>query len=174
MTQITIPTLETERLIFRAFDEERDFDPYAAFYATEETKFYGGPLDRSLAWRAAAAMMGHWIIRGFGTWAVEEKATGDFCGMVGLWQPEGWPEREITWCIVSDKQGRGFAYEGAVLARQYAHETLGWDAVYSCILGGNAPSIGLAEKLGATLDRTEQHPTRGKFLVYRHNHSTMT
>ena len=50
-------------------------------------------------------MMGHWVIRGFGVWAVEEKATGDFCGIVGLWYPEGWPEREMqasvpTFCYV--------------------------------------------------------------------------
>ena len=116
MTAFEIPTLETKRLIFRAFREDTDFEPYAAFYATEQTKYYGGPLERSLAWRAAPAMMGHWVIRGFGPWAIEEKATGDFCGMVGLWDPEGWPAREITWSIVTGKQGQGFAYEAAVRA----------------------------------------------------------
>lgn len=168
MTTFEIPTIETKRLILREFQEDRDFDAYAKFYATEQTKYYGGPLDRSLAWRAAAAMMGHWIMRGFGTWAVEEKATGDFCGMIGLWHPEGWPEREITWSIVPEKQGKGIAYEGALRARQYAYETLRWDSVFSCILDGNDASIGLAEKLGAKLVRKERHPSRGTFLVYRH------
>ena len=168
MTSVEIPTIESERLIFRAFREDRDFEAYARFYASEQTIYYGGPLDRPLAWRAAAAMMGHWIIRGYGPWAVEERASGDFCGMVGLWYPEGWPEREITWSIVPEKQGLGFAYEGALRARQYAYETLGWDVVHSCIADGNAASIGLAEKLGATRVRQEEHPTRGTFLVYRH------
>ena len=168
MTTVKIPTIESTRLIFREFREDRDFDAYARFYATEQTKYYGGPLSRSLAWRAAATMMGHWIIRGFGAWAVEEKATGDFCGIVGLWHPEGWPEREITWSIVPEKQGQGFAYEGAIRARQYAYETLGWEIVHSCILDGNVASIGLAKKLEATLERQEEHPTRGTFLIYRH------
>lgn len=168
MTVIKIPTIESARLIFREFQEDRDFDAYASFYATDETKFYGGPLDRALAWRAAAAMMGHWIIRGFGTWAVEEKATGDFCGMIGLWHPEGWPEREITWSIVPEKQGQRFAYEGAIRARQFAYETLGWDKVHSCILDGNVASIGLVKKLGAKLERREERPSKGTFLVYRH------
>ncbi|MEM8775953.1 MAG: GNAT family N-acetyltransferase [Pseudomonadota bacterium] len=169
MTTFKIPTIESARLIFREFREDSDFDAYAEFYATEQTRFYGGPLDRSAAWRAAAAMMGHWIIRGFGAWALEEKTTGDFCGIVGLWYPEGWPEREITWSIVPHKQGKGLAYEGAVRVRQFAFETLDWDKVHSCILEGNQASIGLAKKLGATLKREEVDPIRGKFLVYRHS-----
>jgi len=168
MTTFRIPIIESERLVFRSFRQESDFNAYAEFYAMEQTRYYGGPLDRAAAWRAAATMMGHWLIKGFGAWAVEEKATGDFCGMIGLWQPEGWPEREITWSIVPEKQGRGLAHEGALRARQYAYETLCWDKVYSCILEGNSASIGLAEKLGAFLERTEELPTRGKFLIYRH------
>ena len=55
-----IPVIETERLVLREFREDTDFEPYANFYASDLTKYYGGPLDRSGAWRAAAAMMGHW------------------------------------------------------------------------------------------------------------------
>ncbi|WP_298921138.1 GNAT family N-acetyltransferase [uncultured Roseobacter sp.] len=168
MNTFNIPTIEVKRLLFRKFCEERDFDAYAVFYGSEQTRYYGGQLDRSSAWRAAAAMMGHWVIRGYGAWAIEEKATGDFCGIVGLWYPEGWPEQEISWSIVAEKQGRGFAYEAAVRARQYAYEALGWDVVHSCILEGNSASKGLAQKLGAVLERSDDHPTRGKFLIYRH------
>ena len=168
MVTIEFPTLETERLLFRTFRHETDFEAYAAFYASEQARYYGGPLDRALAWRAAAAMMGHWIIRGYGPWAIEEKATGDFIGMVGLWYPEGWPEREITWALIANKQGQGFAYEAAIRARRYAYETLGWDQVYSCISEGNNASTRLAERLGAVLERRQEHPTRGSYLIYRH------
>lgn len=163
-----IPIIETERLVLREFRNKTDFEPYAYFYASDLTKFYGGPLDRSAAWRAAAAMMGHWVIRGYGAWAVEEKLTGDFCGIVGLWFPEGWPEREITWGIVECKQGMGFAAEAAIRSRAYAYEILGWDKVFSCIAAENTASIRLAEKLGATLDREIEHETRGNILVFRH------
>ncbi len=163
-----IPVIESERLILRAFREASDFEPYAEFYGSDLTKYYGGPLDRSSAWRAAAAMMGHWVIRGYGAWAVEEKSTGDFCGIVGLWYPEGWPEREITWAIVKQKQGSGIAAEAAIRSRTYAYETLGWSSVYSCISAENTASIKLAEKLGAELHRVVEHEIRGKILVYRH------
>lgn len=168
MATFEIPTLETDRLILRAFRDDQDFEPYAKFYASARTAHYGGPLDRQSAWRAAAAMMGHWILRGYGAWAVEEKSTGDFCGMVGLWYPEGWPEREITWSVVEAKAGTGIAVEAARRSRSYAYEVLGWDTVYSCMSPDNTPSIRVAEKLGATLEREQQHPTRGRFLVYRH------
>lgn len=164
-----IPTLETDRLIMREFRDHSDFEPYAEFFGSDETQYYGGPLDRDSAWRAAAAMMGHWVIRGYGAWAVEEKATGDFCGIVGLWFPEGWPEREITWAIVKHKQGLGIAVEAARRSKLYAYETLGWDRVYSCIRAKNLPSIRLAEKLGASLDHEVESASRGRVLVYRHS-----
>ncbi len=165
-----IPIIETERLVLREFRQETDFEPYANFYASDLTRFYGGPLDRSAAWRAAAAMMGHWVIRGYGAWAVEEKATGDFCGMVGLWYPEGWPEREITWAIIADKQGKGFAAEAALRSRAYAYDTLKWDNVFSCISAENTASIRLAKKLGATQHREVVSAARGTVLVFKHAH----
>lgn len=163
-----IPIIETERLILREFRECTDFESYAAFYASDLTKYYGGPLERALAWRAAAAMMGHWVIRGYGAWAVEEKSTGEFCGIVGLWNPEGWPEREITWGVVEHKQGFGIAAEAAKRSKAYAYETLGWDSVYSCISGENHASIRVAENLGATLDRKIENQTRGTIYIYKH------
>ncbi len=166
-----IPVIETERLTLREFRHDSDFEAYAAFYASEITQYYGGPLDRVAAWRAAAAMMGHWVIRGYGAWAVEEKSTGDFCGIVGLWNPEGWPAREITWGIVESKQGLGIAAEAARRAKNYAYQTLGWDSVFSCISDKNIASIKLAEKLGATLDHEVVSDTRGTILVYRHSMS---
>ena len=73
-----IPIIETERLLLREYRDSTDFESYAEFYGSDLTKHYGGPLDRSAAWRAAAAMMGHWVIRGYGAWAVEEKINRRF------------------------------------------------------------------------------------------------
>jgi hypothetical protein len=35
------------------------------------------------AWRQMAMFVGHWSLRGFGVWAVEERATGAFIGRMG-------------------------------------------------------------------------------------------
>ena len=89
--------------------------------------------------------------------------------MVGLWYPEDWPEREISWATMPSKQGKGIAAEAALRSKRYAFETLGWEQVHSCIRLNNIPSIKLAEKLGATVEREEVHPVRGQVLVYRHS-----
>ena len=81
---ITIPRIETERLLLRAY-RRADFDVFAACYATPRSGFIGGPIPCALAWRGLATHLGHWALRGFGFWAVAEKATGAFCGDVGLW-----------------------------------------------------------------------------------------
>ena len=58
--------LETERLILRTIDPERDFEPWARAMADERVvRFTGGQvMDRALAWRNMAAIIGHWTIRG--------------------------------------------------------------------------------------------------------------
>lgn len=168
MSAFQIPVLETERLVMRAFRHDTDFEAYAEFYASERTRYYGGPLDRRDAWRAAATMMGHWVLRGYGCWAIEEKDTGDFSGMAGLWNPEGWPEREISWAVLEHKGGRGLASEATLRARRYAYETLGWQRAVSCISVNNTPSRDFVLKLGATYDRSVVHPKHGKMDIYLH------
>ncbi len=54
-------------------------------------------------------------------------------------------------------------------AKAYAYDTLRWDDVFSCISAANLPSVRLAEKLGAVLDREIDDDTRGRILVYRHS-----
>ena len=60
-----------------------------------------------------ALVLGHWQLRGFGLWAVEERATGMLAGRVGCWQPEGWPGLEIGWALRREFWGRGYATEAA-------------------------------------------------------------
>ena len=95
--------------------------------------------------------LGHWLLRGFGNWALEEKSTGVFVGWCGLWFPEGFPEPEVGWGLMRDKHGRGYATEAAMRARAYAYETLGWKTAISLIGRDNHRSIRVAERLGATL-----------------------
>ena len=113
---MTIPTLETERLILRAIDPERDLDAWAAAMADEETVRYigGKTMNRAESWRNMAMGMGHWDIRGYGFFSVEEKATGRWVGRGGPWFPEGWPEPEIGWLLMDGYERRGYATEGAI------------------------------------------------------------
>lgn len=150
--------IETERLILRKIDPERDFENWARTMADERTVRYteGRVLDRPRAWRHMAALIGHWEIRGYGFFSVEEKASGEWVGRVGPWYPEGWPEPEIGWTIAPEHWGKGYATEAARAALDYVFNTLKWPRVIHVILQGNERSIAVAEKLGSRLLRTQQ------------------
>ena len=163
----SIPELETERLRLRA-PTAADFEHEAAFMATPRSVGVGGPMSRAQTWRSFATTVGHWVLRGYGFWAVEEKATGAYCGHVGLWYPEDWPEPEVGWTLMGHAEGRGIAHEAALASRAYAYGTLGWTTAISLILPDNARSKALAARLGATLDSTFEHERFGPVEIWRH------
>jgi RimJ/RimL family protein N-acetyltransferase len=147
-------TLKTERLLLRMFREE-DFEEYAALVANPEVTRYlgdGKPLARGDAWRQMAFILGHWQLRGYGLWAVEETSTGRLVGRIGFLYPEGWPDFELGWTLAREFWGRGYATEGARRALDFAFEEMGREHVISLIRPDNAPSIRVAERLGEHLE----------------------
>lgn len=163
---ISIPTLESDRLILRGF-QEADFEPMAAFYADPISSFYGGPCDRNQAWRKFAAYPGHWALRGYGPWALESKASGAFIGICGMWYPEGWIAPEITWALVPGNHGQGFATEAADRALRSAYEDFEWPTAVSVIAVGNPASAAVAQRIGATLEAEVEY-AYGPAHLYRH------
>ena len=93
----------------------------------------GRPLSRSDAWRQMAMILGHWRLRGYGLWAVEERATGTLVGRIGFFEPEGWPDFELGWMLGRHAWGKGYATEGARRALAYAFTELGRDHLISLI-----------------------------------------
>src|SRR5690348_1531342 len=162
-----IPRLETERLILRVFSAE-DFDVWAGFMADAEVMRYlgGAPLSRADAWRTLAASLGHWQLRGYGTWAVERKSDGAFMGRVGIINPEGWPGLEIGWTLGRPFWGNGYATEAAACAMRFAFLTQPVEKLISCIDPDNVASQAVARRLGETKGaRTELEVGAQKFPV---------
>ena len=150
MTDV-VPRVETLRLILRAFVPS-DVEPYAQMMADPEVcRFLGDgrPLERADAWRQLAQIIGHWELRGFGLWAVEERVTGRLVGRIGCYEPEGWPGFEIGYVLAREAWGRGYAREGVAAALAYARRELGRDEIISLIRPGNRASIAVAEHFGA-------------------------
>src|SRR5436305_1792828 len=133
MHERDIPILETERLRLRAF-RLSDFDDYAAMCGDPEvTRYLMTRFTREQSWRHLAFLIGHWVLRGFGMWAVEEKETGDFVGRIGFAEPEGWPAFELAWTLARRFWGRGYATEGARAALAHGFNVLRKDRVISLI-----------------------------------------
>ena len=150
-------SLETNRLTLRQF-RESDLDEYAAICADPQVmRFLGGkPYTRAETWRHMATMLGHWQLRGYGMWAVQEKSSGLLVGRIGFNHYEGWPGFELAWTLGRPHWGRGYATEGARAALDYAFATLEQPHVISLIHPDNTASIRVAERLGEQLEgRTE-------------------
>jgi len=146
-------TLETERLLMRFF-RESDFAQYKEICKDEEVmRFLGGKAMTELeAWRHMASILGHWHLRGYGVWAVEEKATGRLLGRIGFMNPTGWPGFELGWTLGRESWGKGYAIEGARRALDYAFTEMDRDHVISLIAPENVRSIKVAERLGEKVE----------------------
>ena len=163
-----IPVLATERLTLRG-PRAADFEAVADFLGSERARYVGGRRSRREAWLTFAGLVGHWELRGFGMWGVEETASGAYVGMVGLYDPEDWFAPEVGWWVVPPEQeGKGFPYEAALAARRYAYQIAGWREAFSVIDIDNARSIRLADLLCSAVVLTIQLETVINLLIYLH------
>ncbi|MBV9817713.1 MAG: GNAT family N-acetyltransferase [Solirubrobacterales bacterium] len=143
-----VPELRTPRILMRQF-RQSDLDAYAAMVADPEgARFLGPLLHREQAWRGMAMHAGQWALRGYGSWAVQQRRDGSFLGRVGLWHPEGWPGIELGWILARPAWGHGYATEAAGLAMRWAWSTLGLPRLISLIDPDNLASVAVARRIG--------------------------
>ncbi len=93
-------------------------------------------------------LLGHWQLRGYGMWALEQRDSGALLGRVGFIDPPGWPGFELGWLLAREHWGLGYAREAAAAALEHAFQVLQRGRVISLIRPQNGRSIALAEALG--------------------------
>ena len=168
---IDTPILTTERLILRA-PEASDFEGFLPFVTSDRARFIGGGTDKTLgqAWRILAVVTGHWHLRGWGSFVMVTRTTGQPIGLAGPWMPGDWPEPELGWTIwTAEAEGRGYAHEATLALRRHAYADLGWSTAVSYIDERNTRSLALARRLGCTLDPAAARPNPDEPLqVWRH------
>ena len=149
------PVLETARLRLRGFRAE-DFDAWFAFTRTPAFYRYLSPeaMPAEELWKLLLRSAGHWVIMGFGFWAVEEKATGRFVGGVGFLhllraiEPPLGDAPEIGWVLDPAVHGRGYASEAVAAALAWGENYFGPVRTVCIIHPENEPSRRLAAKFG--------------------------
>lgn len=169
MSEFEIPTrIESERLILRQFRED-DWRSMHAHYSDPECTRHtlGRVLGEGESWRLTATLAGHWLLRGYGPYALEEKASGAMLGTAGLWYPVDFPEREIKWALLPEFQGRGYASEAARAVQAMAGQVYPGRPPISFIHRDNRASIRVALSVGASLEN-EVDFRGGRFHIYRH------
>lgn len=145
-----LPVIDTPRLRLRA-PTLADFDAWAAILCGPAGPHLGGPFSRDDAFVEFAAACGSWLLRGFGTWAVDARDTATTLGFVLLGFEPGDLEPELGFLFLPIAQGHGFALEAALAARAHAR-ALGLPSLVSYIAPENTRSLAVARRLGATRD----------------------
>ena len=165
--------ITTERLIIRGW-READLAPWAAMNADPEVRRYVGPL---LTFEQAAA----WVLNyqddldryGFGFWAVEIRASGEFIGFTGLnTMDEGTPFSgvELGWRLARSAWGRGYATEAGLAALRYGFDAVGLPEVVAVTMARNVRSQAVMRRIGMTTDPAEDFddPDVGEGPLRRH------
>ena len=142
--------LETPRLALREMSLD-DLDFVAAMLAHPEVmRYYPRLYSREEARTWIERQLGRYARDGHGLWLVQDRATGEPVGQVGLALQlvEGVEEPEIGYLIHRPFWRRGLATEAALGVRAWAFDILGVERVISLIRPENLPSQGVARKLG--------------------------
>ncbi len=159
--------LETERLTLSQPDANC-VEALIGFYTSERSSMAGGNVSEPEAVTRSYSMLGHWVHRGYGLFALHRKTDQALVGMAGPFYPARRPEVEVGWILFEGYEGAGYATEGARAAVQFAREILQWQTMVHYIDERNAPSIAVAQRIGAYLDVDAVSPKPNEpLLVYR-------
>jgi len=167
--QYLIPTqLQTDRLLLRMFepDDWRDIHEYYGD-ASCATYTSGKALTEHETWQKMAAILGHWQLRKYGSYAMHEKELNRVIGVAGLDYPSDWPEPEIQWGLAKRFWGRGYASEAVRAVKEMTRQCVPETSLISLIHPDNANSSNLAKAVGAKFERKIRF-RNGVWDIYRH------
>jgi RimJ/RimL family protein N-acetyltransferase len=150
---LAIPTVETERLSLRPFREADVAALHQLLQDPDVVRYIGDRRVPTLqeTWRAVAGWLGHWAMRGYGQWAIEERGGGRFIGRAGIINPAEWPGPEVGYVLGREWWGHGYATEAAAAAMSWGFRQFAFDELISLIDPENQRSIAVATRLGESL-----------------------
>jgi len=143
--------LETERLILRTWSLD-DAETLFKFYSNPKLYRFTGA-DPFTDVETTRRYMEEYFInyhkeRGFGVWAVIEKASGKLVGSCGLDYFDDRPELGLGYWFDPEYWGRGYATEAARACVEYAFYTMNVPELASMTDSRNKASQRVLEKVG--------------------------
>jgi len=156
--------LETPRLLLRPW-RESDREPFHRLNADPRVmQYFAAPLSPEQSDAMILRIQAHMEEHGFGFFAAELRATGEFIGFVGMshvpFEAHFTPCVEIGWRLGLEHWNQGYATEGARECLRHAFEDLGLAEVVAFTVPGNERSRRVMEKLGMSHDPADdfEHP----------------
>ena len=171
--------LRTDQLILRRW-RHSDREPFAELNAdTRVMEHFPSTLDKSRSDMFVDRIESEFAAYGWGLWAVELSATGEFIGFTGLavqtFPAHFTPAVEIGWRLAHSAWGHGYATEAARAALSYGFEYVGLPEIVSMTAATNVRSQAVMRRLGMTRDPRDDfdhqklpdgHPLR-RHVLYR-------
>jgi RimJ/RimL family protein N-acetyltransferase len=159
-----MPELRTERLALRQW-RESDLEPWAAMNADPEVReHFPNLLTREQSAASMARFQAELDQRGYGWWAVEVLATGEFIGFTGL-DPvnEDMPFTgvEIGWRLARSAWGHGYATEAALASLAFGFDTLALSEIVAVTATTNLRSQAVMRRIGMTRDPADDFDDPG-------------
>jgi ribosomal-protein-alanine N-acetyltransferase len=143
-----VPGIETERLWLKPLSVD-DLDPWhrQIFSDPDVTRFLPvrKPIPKEDAVQRLASQVESWQARGFGVWAVREKASNQLVGHSGFVTSD---RIELIYALGRGRWGRGFATEAAAACLRHGFEVLDFTEIAALSFPENEPSIRVMLKLG--------------------------
>ncbi len=153
---MTGPRIETERLILRPY-VEADFDGLHAIWSDPESvKFIAAGVASTpqQSWYRLLRAIGMWSVKGFGQFAILEKAGNRFIGEAGFgdWRRELGeafdPFPEAGWLLARDVHGRGYGTEAVLAVHRWLDANRPGSRSVCIIDPDNMPSLRIAARAG--------------------------
>jgi RimJ/RimL family protein N-acetyltransferase len=162
MAQSRFDTITTERLLMRRWLPS-DREPFAELNGDPETmRYFPSTLDRATSDALIELLEERFEEHGYGLWALEILATGQFIGFTGLnLMPDGVPGSggtEVGWRLAKHAWHHGYATEAARAALDVAFDGLGLNEIWSITAITNEPSQAVMRRIGLTEVARFEHP----------------
>jgi len=162
MTVRRFDIIKTDRLLMRRWLES-DREPFADLNGDQDTmRFFPSTLDRAASDAFADRIESLFDKQGYGLWALEIAATGEFIGFTGLNpMPADVPGAggvEVGWRLAKSAWHHGYATEAARAALAVAFDGIGLDEIWSMTAVLNEPSQAVMRRLDLTEVARFEHP----------------
>lgn len=159
---IRFDTIRTERMVMRRW-RDADREPFAALNADPETmRYFPATMDRAASDAFVDRIEQRFDLQGYGLWAMELAATGEFIGFAGLnRKPDDVPGGdgvEIGWRLARHAWHHGYATEAAAAALDVAFNGAGLAEIWSFTSLLNEPSQAVMRRIGLTECFRFDHP----------------
>ena len=167
MSETASRNLETARLRMRPI-EAGDFDALARLHGDAEIMagMRFGAENRDQVAAVLGGYLATWRDRGYGIWALVDKASGGFVGECGFWlRDDG---EGVAMRAVLDKPfwGQGLAVEAASAALDFGFGVAGLERVVGAAQATNARSRAAVAKIGFRFERSWRKENGVEVMFY--------